>query len=118
MRALEARLARVRGFRASPGDRAEALGGEVKSVSEDVLKRARGNVEIAEVWRQIVPPEIAEHAWPVRLTRGTLTIAARGAAWRSRVDQWLRSGGQREFVVRVRTGVKKIKVVDSSGVGH
>lgn len=118
MRGLEARLARVRDIRASPGDRAEALGGEIEHVSKDVLKRARGNVEIAEVWRQIVPAEIAEHAWPVGLSRGTLTIAARGAAWRSRVDQWLRGGGQREFVARVRVGVKKVKVVDSSGVGQ
>jgi hypothetical protein len=110
MKGLGDRLARVRGLRAKPLDRSALIGGDVAAASGDVLKRARGMVEIAEVWRSIAPAELESWAWPKSLNRGTLLVAVRGAAWRGRVDQWLRSGGSRALTARCGTSVRKIKI--------
>lgn len=67
----------------------------VKDVVSNVLShmnldRRRNDAEVLKAWNQLVDPNIAAHAQPVNLHKGTLFIAVDSSVWLSEIVRYRR----------------------------
>jgi hypothetical protein len=75
-----------------------ALANKTKSIKDVVnqvvsgihLERRRGDAEVLKAWSQLVDPNIAAHAQPVNLHKGTLFIAVDSSTWLSEIVRYRR----------------------------
>lgn len=99
------RECRVFRDRASPiGQLMQRAGIELKA-----LERRLGGT--TDAWSAACPKDLVGRTSIVGLSRGVLTIRADDAAVRFEIDRWLRTGGDREFLKRCPTTVRKVKIV-------
>ncbi|MCC6680335.1 MAG: DUF721 domain-containing protein [Phycisphaeraceae bacterium] len=58
--------------------------------------------ELASIWDQLVPPELADHARLESLSRGVLRVAVDSSACLYELDRLLRSGLQTQLITRCK----------------
>jgi hypothetical protein len=108
--ALVTRLGRVRAGRVKPAWGA-VVGGEVERARKELERRVRGSMAVTEAWRALAPADLVDHAWPTGIARGTLRIEVENAAFRYRLDRWLRGGGQGALLARCPASVRRVRLV-------
>lgn len=92
---------------------AKVVGELTQGVRRQAASRAKAEEALAAAPRESLPIGVRQSlaAWvrAASLSRGTLTLIARDAASRYRVQQWLRSGG--EGAIRASSpGVHRIRI--------
>jgi len=65
---------------------------------KQVARPARQLGDLGELWRRLVPPQLAEQTRLEALSRGVLKVAARTAGAHYELDRLLRGGLQRRLV--------------------
>jgi predicted nucleic acid-binding Zn ribbon protein len=101
--ARRAVLSEWRGFDLWPAERAWKHAGRTSgAIVPGVLDRLRleqrlAEVEILKVWNRLLDPNIASHAQPVGLRRGTLFVAVDSSVWLTEIVRFR----QREILERL-----------------
>lgn len=66
---------------------------------------------ICELWRQLIPPDIAAHTRLDSFSRGILRVSVESSAWLYELDRLLRSGVERQLVTGYRGGgLRKVRL--------
>jgi predicted nucleic acid-binding Zn ribbon protein len=89
------RIERLRRSR-TRGERDLSIAGPVEASLRLIKQAEKTSATLAKLeghWDLLVPAAIAQHARPVSLSRGVLSVNARDAAAAFTLDRWLRSGG-------------------------
>jgi hypothetical protein len=74
-----------------------------KVVESMGLDRKRGELEILKVWNELLDPQIAKHAQPVNLVRGTLFVNVDHSIWLDEIVRYHR----KEILERLRNAFGK-----------
>jgi hypothetical protein len=108
--AEDARLERLREHRNRP-DRDLSLAFLVKQFKRDVERPHKQLAQIAELWRDMVPPDLVEHCRLDGLARGVLRVSVDSSPHLYQLDQLLRGGLQHQLI-RAHTGpaLRRIKL--------
>jgi predicted nucleic acid-binding Zn ribbon protein len=108
-------FAQWRGIDLAPLERAQALHAQPASaVMSRVLTglgldRRRTEAEVVKVWNSLLDPNIAAHAQPTGLRKGTLFVAVDSSVWLSEIVRYrrkeilerLQHSFGRDFIVRI-----------------
>lgn len=89
---------------------ARVVGELTQSVRRQEAARARAQDALASATTAGLPGELAAWVRAASRSRGTLTLVARDASSRYRVQQWLRGGGE-AAMRKASPGVTRVKVV-------
>lgn len=109
-RAAGGRLERLRGHRVR-ADRDMTVAAEVERLRRTVRKRTAAEEAAAQAWAAVVPDEFAGACEFVEFKRKTLTVRARDAGVRYRVERWLSAGGEKTIAGVARAPVGRVKVI-------
>ena len=74
-------------------------------------KKVRQLHELAEIWDELVPDQIAEHTALESLNQGVLTVMADTAAHRFQLESLLRGGLMRMLQQRLGSSLRRVKVI-------
>jgi len=94
--ARERVLARWRGVDVTPAVKANArreknaeqlVGNVMKSLG---MERRRAEAEIVRVWNNLIDPNIAKHAQPTGINKGTLFVTVDNSTWLSEIVRYRR----------------------------
>jgi predicted nucleic acid-binding Zn ribbon protein len=89
---------------------AKALGSVMPGVLKDIgLDRRRVELEVSKVWNNLIDPNIAAHAQPTGLNKGTLFVTVDNSAWLNEIVRYrrkeildrLQHSFGKEFIARI-----------------
>jgi hypothetical protein len=108
---LEATLRRLNRVKRQPPPPAATLSADVTGFFKQVDKRQRSLGKIAQVWEQLVPPDMQQHSALEGLSRGTLTVLVDSSSHLYHFKQLLLDGleGQLLEVCRAH-GLRKVSL--------
>jgi len=66
---------------------ADLMPGVLKEIG---LDRRRADAEVGKVWNQLVSPDVAAHAQPVNLCKGTLFVTVDSSVWLDEIVRYRR----------------------------
>lgn len=90
--------------------RARPLSAVVPSVLSDLhIDRRRTEAEVVKVWSQLLDPDVAAHAQPTGIRKGTLFVAVDSSVWLSELVRYrrkeilerLQHSFGRDFITRI-----------------
>jgi hypothetical protein len=89
-----------------------SLGETVSRLMKKTLsKRVRQLGQIAEVWDDLIPPNLRDHTALDTFVRGTLTVMVDSASHRYQLQNQIRSGLQKSIQARCSATIQRIKLV-------
>jgi hypothetical protein len=92
-------------------DHAKPIGSFLNKLAGDLrLDRRRGEAEIVKVWNHLMDPNIAAHAQPVGLTKGTLFVTVDSSVWLDEIVRYRR----KEILTRLQHSFGKETIVKIS----
>ena len=93
------RLTRLQSRRGRP-DRESTLDFLKQDFKRDVERPFKQLEDLAELWRELVPPDLLDHTRLMSLSRGILRVGVDTSAHLYELDRLLRGGLERELVTR------------------
>lgn len=82
----------------------------VDHVKAQVVRPHRQVGQFAELWQELVPPELAERTSLGSFTRGILTIHVADSATLYQLDRLLRGGVEQQLRQRSRTTLRSVRL--------
>jgi hypothetical protein len=95
----DAYLDRLRQWRTRP-DRDYSLDFFKKVFKREIEKPHKQLAALAELWQQLVPPELASHTRLDSLQRGVLKVSVDSSSCLYELDRMLRSGLENQLIVQ------------------
>jgi len=88
------------------------LGGLLGALlKRDLAKRVRQLSRLAEIWDELVPPEIAEHTALESFARGVLTVLVDSSPHRFQLQMLLSGGLQRDIQARFSGALNRVRLL-------
>jgi len=106
---VEGVLAQRRAIRARPGPD-HGIAGTLNTLKRQIDRSTRAEGRAEAAWASILPTDLADASRVLGLSRGVLTVRARDASVRYRIDRWLRSGGERRVREAARAPITRVRV--------
>lgn len=100
-RQVAARLQRLQGWRGRP-NRESTLAFLSADFKRDVERPFKQLEDLAELWREVCPPELLSHTRLISLSRGILRVGVTSSNHLYELDRHLRGGLERLLITRHR----------------